>query len=62
MKGSKLFSVFRRTNKSDRFKVYVSDQGSLRVYGSDLIRSAAWRAKVKALVDANLTGREIHNE
>ena len=38
-------------------KVYVSNGGSLRVRGDELIRNPLWRAKLKELMDANLTRR-----
>jgi len=41
----------------DRVKVYVSRNGSLYVKGYELAHSASWRAKVKELIDADLTGR-----
>ena len=56
-----LRAIRRRQNASenngDRIKVYVSSNGSLRVKGHELAQNAEWRAKVKQLIDADLTGR-----
>ena len=41
----------------DDVKVYVSSNGSLYVKAHELAHSRAWRAKVKKLRDADLTGR-----
>ena len=53
--------AFRRKQNAnendDHVKVYVSNHGSLYVNGNELARSATWRAKVKELIDADLTGR-----
>ena len=45
------------SKNDDRVKVYVSNNGGLYVKGHELADNAAWRAKVKALIDADLTGR-----
>ena len=59
---TKVFDVLRRkqTTSGDddvNIKVYVSPNGSLHVKGHELAHNAAWRAKVKQLIDADLTGR-----
>ena len=55
-----LRAIRRRPNaiqNNDRVKIYVSRNGSLHVKGRELAQNAAWRAKVKELIDADLTGR-----
>ena len=57
---TKVFDVLRRkqdTSENDDVKVYVTPNGSLYVKGHELAHNAAWRAKVKELIDADLTGR-----
>ena len=58
---TKVMSAFRRSQNAsedeERVKVYVSRDGSMYVKGRELARNAAWRAKVKELIDADLTGR-----
>ena len=40
-------------------KVYVSHNGSVYVKGDELAQNTAWKAKVKELIDADLTGRNV---
>jgi hypothetical protein len=58
---TRVFDALRRKQNGsenyDHVKVYVSRNGSLYVKGHELAHSAAWRAKVKELIDADLTGR-----
>lgn len=59
---TKVFDVLRRKQETSKnadvnVKVYVTPNGSLYVKGHDLAHNAAWRAKVKELIDADLTGR-----
>ena len=59
---TKVFDVLRRkqdTSENDdvNVKVYVTPNGGLYVKGHELAHNAAWRAKVKELIDADLTGR-----
>lgn len=58
---TKVMGVLRRnqnTSENDKhIKVYVSHNGSVYVKGHELAHNAAWKAKVKELIDADLTGR-----
>ena len=59
---TKLLRAIRRRlnaskNNDDKVKVYVTSNGSLYVKGRELAQNAAWREKVKQLIDADLTGR-----
>ena len=42
---------------TEPIKVYVSHNGSVYVKGRELAQNTAWKAKVKELMDADLTGR-----
>ena len=50
----KLKEYFRRDDYSC-IKVYVSNGGSISVRVSELMRNPYWRAKLKELMDADLT-------
>ena len=50
------------SENNDRVKVHVRQNGSLYVKGRELAQSAAWRAKVKELIDADLAGRKKAGE
>ena len=57
---TKVIGTLRRSkssNKEEQVRVYVSRDGSVYVKGRELAHNAAWRAKVKKLIDADLTGR-----
>lgn len=58
---TKVLDTIRRkqhaSDNDDHVKVYVSRNGSLHVKGHELAQNAAWRAKVKELLDADLTGK-----
>ena len=44
---------------AEPIKVYVSHNGGVYVKGHELAQNTAWRAKVKELIDADLTGRNV---
>ena len=57
---AKALRAIRRRHSADKdgkVKVYVTLSGSLHVRGHELAKNAAWRAKVKQLIYADLTGR-----
>ena len=59
---TKILNAIRRkrttSENQDQIKVYVTNGGRLYVKGNELAQSPAWRAKVKGLIDADLTGQQ----